>query len=331
MTNQTTLTSRVAGLTLAAACAVAAVTPIHADEFPSQPIKIVVPYAAGGGTDILARLIGQEISASMGQPVIVDNRPGGSTFIGSDAVARARPDGYTLLASAASTFAINPSLYKNLPYDPVGSFSPITLVARFPLLLVVSKDFPARTVQEFIAYTKARPGELNFGSAGIGSTHHLAMELFKQRAGLDMVHVPYRGAGPAVQDLMAGRIPVMFLDVTVATSPLQSGMIRALGIATSERFSELPDVPTISEAGVAGFEASAWNGVVAPAGTPPPVVERLNAEIGKALQGDAFKTKLHAMGIEPAHMSSSEFAAYIKSEIQKWGDVIRKGNITVNQ
>jgi tripartite-type tricarboxylate transporter receptor subunit TctC len=301
------------------------------DDYPSQTIKLVVPYAAGGGTDTLARLMAQEISNNLRQTVIVDNRPGGSTFIGAEAVARAKPDGYTLLASAASTFAINPGLYKTMPYDPVGSFAPISLVGRFPLLLVVSKEFPARSVQELIALAKAKPGEINFASAGIGSTHHLAMELFKQRTGTDMTHVPYRGAGPAVQDLIGGRVPVMLLDLAVASAPLQSGLIRALGIATAKRFPELPDLPTISEAGVPDFEAAAWNGMFAPAGTPTAIIDKLNAAIAKALENPELKQKLNTLGILPETTTPAELAALIKTDTAKWGEVIRKGNVAISQ
>jgi tripartite-type tricarboxylate transporter receptor subunit TctC len=297
--------------------------------YPSRPVRIVVPYAPGGGTDFMARLVAQELSTLLGQPVIIDNKPGASTFIGAEAVARSAPDGYTLLISAASTFSINKELYKKLPYDPVADFSPITLLGHFPLILVVSKDFPAKDVKSFVDLAKSKPAGVDFASAGKGSTHHLAMEAFMQRAGLRMEHIPYKGAGPALQDLLAGRVPTMFLDIAVAREPLKAGQIRALGIATAARFPELPEIPTLNESGYPGFEASAWNGIVAPKGTPAAIIDRLNQEIGKALHSPQMLARLHGAGIEAAHTTPAEFAAYIAAETEKWGQVIRRGNVTV--
>jgi tripartite-type tricarboxylate transporter receptor subunit TctC len=283
---------------------------------------------------MLARLIGQKLSENMGQPVIVENRPGASTMIGAELVAKAAPDGYTLLSTAAPTFAVNPSLYKKMPYDPVNDFAPVTMTARFTLLLVVGADFPAATVKDFIAVAKSKPRELNFASPGQASTHQLAMELFMQRAGIEMVHIPYKGAGPAVQDLLAGRVPTMFLDLATGNEHIKAGKIRALGIATPTRFPEMPQLPTISEAGadlgLRGFEASAWQGVVAPARTPPAIINKLNAEIARALADPGVKQKLYAAGVEPLKSTPEEFAAYIKSETTKWAEVISRANITVN-
>jgi tripartite-type tricarboxylate transporter receptor subunit TctC len=303
----------------------------QAPAYPSKPIKIIVPYAAGGGVDLLSRLLSQDLSERLQTPVVIDNRPGASTFIGAEMLARSAPDGYTLMNSAASTFAINQALYNKLPYDPANDFAPVSLLGRFPLMLVVAKDYPAKSVKELVDMAKAKPRSLDFASAGIGSTHHLAMELFLQRAGIEGVHVPYKGAGPALQDLIGGRVPAMFLDVTVAREPLKGGLIRALAIATPARVSDLPDVPTISESGYPGFEASAWNGVVAPKGTPPEIIDKLNTAFGEALKSPATVSKLNAAGIEPAHDTPAEFGAYIKSEQEKWGTVIRNAKITVDQ
>ncbi len=301
-----------------------------AQDYPSRPIKIVVPYATGGGTDFLARLLAPELSERLRQPVLIENRPGASTFIGAELVARAAPDGYTLLTSAASTFAINRSLYKKLPYDPA-EFAPIALLGQFPLILVVSKDYAARTVQEFVAGAKAKADGVDFASAGTGSTHHLAMEAFMQRTGVKMVHVPYKGAGPALQDIIAGRVPSMLLDIAVAREPIRSGLIRGLGVATARRLEDLPDLPTIAEGGYPGFEVSAWNGMVAPRGTPPAIIDRINQELGRALNSPALRPKLRAAGIEPAHNTPTEFAAYIKAETERWAEVVRRGNVTVDQ
>jgi tripartite-type tricarboxylate transporter receptor subunit TctC len=302
-----------------------------AQDYPSRPIKIVVPYATGGGTDFLARLLATELSERLRQPVLIDNRPGASTFIGAELVARSAPDGYTLLTSAASTFAINQSLFKKLPYDPSNDFAPITLLGQFPLLLVVSKDYSAKSLQEFVNGAKTKAGGVDFASAGTGSTHHLAMEAFMQRTGVKMVHVPYKGAGPALTDIIAGRVPSMLLDIAVAREPIRAGQIRALGVATAKRLDDLPDVPTIAEGGYPSFEVSAWNGMVAPRGTPPAIIDRLNQEIGRVLNSPAIRPKLRAAGIEPAHNTPAEFAAYIKAETERWGEVVRRGNVTVDQ
>lgn len=318
------------GLVAAAVVAAAFPATLVAQDYPNKPVKIVVPYAAGGGVDLLSRILGQELSDRMKTPFVIDNKPGASTFIGAELTARSAPDGYTLMNSAASTFAINQALYKQLPYNP-SDFTPVALLGHFPLLLVVKKDHPARSVQDFIAMYKAKPKSLDYASAGIGSTHHLAMELFLQRTGIDAVHVPYKGAGPAVQDLIAGHVPAMFQDIAVAREPVKAGLIRALGVATTKRISALPDVPTISESGVAGFEASAWNGLVAPKGTPPEIVARLNREINAAIKSPNVAEKMKNAGIEPAETTPAEFAAFIKAEQEKWGTVIRNAKITLEQ
>ena len=301
-----------------------------AQDYPLRPIRIVVPFAPGGGTDFAARTLGQKMGEAFGQPVIVDNRPGAATIIAAEMVAKAPPDGYTLLLSSGSTFAINPGLNKKLPYDPVRDYAPIGLFATFSLLLVTNPEFPAKTVSEFIAAVRAKPGGVQFGSPGLGSSHQLAMEMFAQKNGLRMVHVPYKGAAPAMQDIMAGRIPTMFQDLATALQQIKAGRIRAIAIASPERSSSVPEVPTISESGMPGFEASAWIGVVAPAGTPGAIIDKLNGVIVKALEDPALLKKLSDFGAEPLKSTPAQFSAYMKSEITKWAEVIRAGNITAD-
>ena len=316
------LTAFVAGLFLLAVSLAS-----FAQDFPARPLKIVVPLAPGGGTDFFGRLLAGKLSENLGQPVLVENRPGGATMIGAEAVAKAPADGHTLLLSALTTCAVNPHLFRKMPYDPLRDFAPVSLTGRFALLLVVNADMPARTVAEFIALAKSRPGALDFGSPGPGSTHQLAMELFMQGAGIRLTHVPYKGAGPAMQELLAGRIPAMILDVSTGLPHLKSGRLRALAIASADRSPLMPDVPTIAESVLPGYEASAWQGVVAPAGTPPPVVSRLNAEITRAIADAGVRQKLLDAGIEPLRSTPEQFSAYIRSETVKWAEVVRKGNI----
>lgn len=320
------LTAFVAGLFLLAVSLAS-----FAQDFPARPLKIVVPLAPGGGTDFFGRLLAGKLSENLGQPVLVENRPGGATMIGAEAVAKAPADGHTLLLSALTTYAVNPHLFRKMPYDPLRDFAPVSLTGRFALLLVVNADMPARTVAEFIALAKSRPGALDFGSPGPCSTHQLAMELFMQGAGIRLTHVPYKGAGPAMQELLAGRIPAMILDVSTGLPHLKSGRLRALAIASADRSPLMPDVPTIAESVLPGYEASAWQGVVAPAGTPPPVVSRLNAEITRAIADAGVRQKLLDAGIEPLRSTPEQFSAYIRSETVKWAEVVRKGNIRIEQ
>ncbi len=303
---------------------------VHAQDFPVRPVKIVVPLAPGGGTDFFGRLLAAKLTENLGQTVLVENRAGGGTLIGAEAVAKAPPDGYTLLLSALTTYSVNPHLYKKLPYDPFRDFAPVTLTGRFALLLVVNSDVPAKSVAEFLALAKSKPRELNFATPGPASTHQLAMELFMQATGAELTHVPYKGAGPATQELLAGRIPVMILDVATGLAHVKSGRIRALAIASPERSSLLPDVPTISESGVPGYEASAWQGIVAPAGTPPRVIEKLNDEIARAIADPGVLQKLLDAGVEPLKSTPEQFAAYMRSESVKWAEVIRKGKISID-
>lgn len=278
-----------------------------AQTYPAKPIRLIVPYPPGGGTDFFARLVGAKMSENIGQPIVVENRPGAATIIGAEAAAKAPADGYTALLADSTTLAINPSLYRKLPYDPQKDLAPITLTARFAMLLVVNPALDrSKTVKEFIDQAKAAPGKINFASVGAGTPHHLAMELFMQRTGINLNHIPYKGAAPAVQDL-----------------------VRALAVASPKRIPPLPDVPTIAESGVPGFEAWAWQGLVAPVGTPREALEKLRAEYAKAVADAGVRQKLIEAGVEPLTSSPEELAAYIRSETAKWAKVIQEGNIKV--
>ena len=302
---------------------------LHAQSYPTKPIRLIVPYPPGGGTDFFARTISAKLSDNLGQQVVVENRPGAATIIGAEAVAKSAPDGYTVLLGDTSTFAVNPTLYKKLPYDPLKSFEPISLTGRFALLLVVHPSVQANSVAELIAAAKAKPGTLNYASPGPGSPHHLAMVLFLQRTGITMAHVPYKGAGPAVQDLLGGQIPTMFLDLAAGAPQIKGGKIRALGVASPKRIAALPDLATLAESGVPGFEAWAWQGLVAPAGTPPEIVAKLGAEYARAIGDPGIRQKIVEAGVDPLQSSPQEFADYIRSEQDKWAKVIKDGNITV--
>ncbi|CAM3254921.1 Bug family tripartite tricarboxylate transporter substrate binding protein [Cupriavidus taiwanensis] len=304
--------------------------PARADNWPSQPIRWVVPYPAGGGTDVVARTVAQAITPGLGKQVVIDNRPGAATIVGADAVAHAKPDGYTVLTADTATLAANPSLYKKLPYNADKDFVYIGQLARFPLVLVANPNFPARTLKEAIDYAQKHPGKVNFASPGAGSPHHLAMELFMDQTRVKMTHVPYKGAAPAVQDLLAGQVDLMFLDLASGQQNVQAGKLRALGVATPRRLTVLPSVPTVAEGGVAGFEAYAWQGMVAPAGTPKAVVTRLNAELVKALKTPEVQKKLEGVGVEAVSSTPEEFASYARAEAERWGKLIKAKGITVD-
>jgi tripartite-type tricarboxylate transporter receptor subunit TctC len=301
-----------------------------AQSYPNKPVRLIVPYPAGGGTDFFARLVGGKMSEFLGQQIVVENRPGAATIIGAEAAARSPADGYTLLLADSTTVAVNPGLYKKLPYDPQKDFTPISLTARFAMLLVVNPSvMPVASVKEFIDAAKKAPGRLNFASVGAGTTHHLAMELFMQQTGIQMTHIPYKGAAPAVQDLLGGQVPAMFLDLATGRPHILSGKIKALGVASPKRIAPLPEVPTIAESGVSGFEAWAWQGLLAPAGTPPEALARIRTEYAKAVNDPAVRQKLLDAGIEPLTSTPDEFTAYMKSETAKWAKVVKEANIKV--
>jgi tripartite-type tricarboxylate transporter receptor subunit TctC len=291
--------------------------------YPAKPITIVVPFAAGGTTDILARVIGLALNRELGQTVIVDNRAGAGGNIGAALAAKAPADGYTLFMGTVGTHAINQGLYKKLPYDPIKDFAPLSRVAMVPNVLVANPGKPYKNVKELIAYAKAHPGKVNFGSSGSGSSIHLSGELFNALAKVEMVHVPYKGSAPAVTDLVGGQIDVMFDNLPSAIQHVRSGRLRPLAVTTAKRSPELPDVPTIAEAGVPGYEATSWFGMFAPANTPAPVVARLNGALLKVLADPEVKKKLAEQGAEPYSEKPEQFAEFIRKETAKWSKVVK--------
>lgn len=301
-----------------------------AQAWPSKPIKYIVPFAPGGTTDILARTIGDKLSVVLGQPVVIENKPGAGGGVGAEATAKAAPDGYTIMGGTISTHAINASLYSNLPYDPVRDFVPITLIARVPNMLVINPAIPAKDVKELIALMKARPGTFTFASSGNGTSQHLSGELFKSMAGVEMQHIPYKGSPPALQDVMGGQVSMTFDNITTAWPLTKGGKLRALAVTTAKRSPIAPDVPTLAEAGLVGYEIGSWQGVFAPAGTPSAIVRRLNAEIVKIINAPDVQEKLLGLGAEPVANTSEEFATMVKAEVVKWGDVVRKSGAKVD-
>ncbi|MDP4073734.1 tripartite tricarboxylate transporter substrate binding protein [Acidovorax sp. A1169] len=298
--------------------------------YPSKPVTIVVPFAAGGTTDILARIIGQALTSELGQPVVVDNRAGAGGNIGGALAAKAPADGYTLFMGTVGTHAINASLYKKMPFDPVKDFAPLTRVANVPNLLVANPAQPYKSVKELIAYAKANPGKVNFGSSGNGSSIHLSGELFKSLAKVDMVHVPYKGSAPAVTDLLGNQIGIMFDNMPSAIQHVRSGKLVPIAVTTAKRSPELPNVPTIAEAGVPGYEATSWFGMFAPTGTPAPVLAKLNTALVKVLNQAEVKKKINEQGAETTSETPEQFAAFIKTESVKWGKVVQESGASLD-
>ncbi len=298
--------------------------------YPSKIITIIVPFAAGGTTDILARVIAQGLTTELGQSVVVDNRAGAGGNIGGQMAARAPADGYTLFMGTVGTHAINAALYKKMPFDPIKDFAPLTRVANVPNLLVANPSQPYKTVQELIAYAKANPGKVNFGSSGSGSSIHLSGELFKSMAKVDMQHVPYKGSAPAVTDLLGNQIGIMFDNMPSAIQHVRSGKLRPIAVTTAKRSPELPDVPTIAEAGVPGYEATSWFGMFAPANTPAPIVAQLNKALVKVLAQPDIKKKINEQGAETAGETPEQFAAFIQKEAVKWGKVVKESGASVD-
>ena len=295
--------------------------------YPSRVIKMIVPYPAGGTTDFLGRLVADQLKTGLGATVIVENKPGAGTTLGADQVAKSDPDGYTLLMATSTTLAINKTLYKKLPYDPVTDFSAIGLVAGVPFALIINPQIPAKTLAEFIAYAKAKPG-LAYGSAGNGSPQHLGAEMLKAAAGIDIRHVPYRGSVPAMLDVIAGHIPFMVVDLQPALQQIREDKVRCLGVTTPKRVAAAPDIPTLAESGLAGFELVAWQGVVAPAGVPRPIVEQLAAQIAKLMAEPATRDKLTTISLEPLSGSTPDgFASYIRSEVDRWAAIVRNAGV----
>lgn len=297
-----------------------------AQSWPTQPIRWIVPYPAGGGADVVARTVASGLEKPLGQTIVVENRPGAATIIGATAVAQADPTGYMIGTADTGTLAFNPSLYAKLSYDP-SKFTYIGGIAKFPLLLAVNVNSPFKTVDDVIQAAKKEPGKLSAASAGAGSPHHLALELFKQRTGVNMLHVPYKGAAPAIQDLLGGQVDVMFIDLAAGLPNVKAGKLRVLASATPERVAALPDAPTMAEQGVPNFTAYAWQGLVAPAGLPDAVVKKLSTELETALNTPAIAQKMTDMGVMPMPMSPQAFKAYAEQERATWADVIKKANI----
>jgi len=298
-------------------------------QYPVKPIRIIVAYTPAGTTDILARAIGQKFTETWKQPVIVENRPGANGNIGTEAAAKAPADGYTLLMGTAGTHSVNPGLYPKLPYDPVKDFAPVSLTAIVPNILVVHNSLPAKNVQELIAYAKKNPGKLSFGSPGIGSTGHLSTELFKSLAGIDMVHVAYKGSAPTLQDLMGGQVQVVIDNIPPYLPHVKAGKIRALAVTPGRRSPAIPDLPTMAEAGVKGYEASTWFALFAPADTPQEIVDKLSEETRRILALPDVREKLLSLGAQPSGSTPQELARFVESEIAKWGRVIRSANVTL--
>jgi tripartite-type tricarboxylate transporter receptor subunit TctC len=322
----------IAALSCAVSCIAAATVAAPSaaqDKWPSKPITYIVPFAAGGTTDVLARVIASKLGPALGASVIVDNKPGAGGNIGSDYVAKSAPDGYTILGGTISSHAINVSLYPNMPYDPIKSFEPVTLIGTLPNVLVVNASSAYHNLKDLIAAAKAKPEALTFGSSGNGTSQHLSSELFQSMTGARMLHIPYKGSAPAMQALLGQQVDLVFENILAAVPLIQSGKLRALGVTSSKRASSLPDVPSLAEAGLPGYEIVSWQAVFAPAGTPQPIVQRLAAEIGKIINEPDVKSRLAGLGVEPSGAGPAELAALQKSEVAKWGKLIKASHIKV--
>jgi tripartite-type tricarboxylate transporter receptor subunit TctC len=317
-------------LAAAALVALAPLAGLAAEPFPGKQVRFVVPYPPGGPLDTVARLLGQKVGASIKQPVVVENVPGAGGNIGAGTVARAAPDGYTILMGAVATHAINPTLYPSIPYNAEKDFIAVTQVASTPNVLVVNPAMKASSVAEFIALAKSRPGKLNFGSGSTGSAGHLAGELFKSMAGIDMAHIPYKGAAAAMQDLIGGRVDLMFDNLASSLSQVKGGRVRALAVTTAKRTPLAPDLPTVAESGLPGFDISTWFGIFVPAGTPKPVVDRLHDEFVKALAAPDVREKMINLGAEPVGNTPEEFAAYVKAEAAKYAKLVKASGAKVD-
>jgi tripartite-type tricarboxylate transporter receptor subunit TctC len=295
------------------------------DAYPSKPLRFILPFPPGGGTDILGRLIAERLAAALGQPVVIENRGGAGGNVGTEAAARSAPDGYTIVLVAPS-LAISPTLYSKLNYDAVKDFAPVSLVATVPNVVITQPSLPAN-LQEFAALARSKPGGLNFGSGGSGTSNHLAGELFNIVAGVQLVHIPYKGVNLAMQDVLGGNVHFVVIGIPAAAPHIRAGKLRALAVLTPARSPALPDVPTAAESGMPAFEVTTWYGVLAPAGTPRPIVMRLNQELVRIMHSAELKAPLAASGTDPVTSTPEEFAAYIRQEIAKWGDVVRKANL----
>jgi tripartite-type tricarboxylate transporter receptor subunit TctC len=307
-----------------------AAAPLSAEDYPTRPVTIVVASTAGGGNDIIARIVGEQLSKQFGQPFVIQNLPGAGTVTGTEVAAKAAPDGYTLQTGLNASMAVNPSLFAHLPYDPIADFAPIGMIAEFPFAIVVSKGFPAHSIKDLIAIAKERPGEINYASAGIGTGQHLSMELFKLMTGTNFTHVPYRGAAPAYTDVISGQVPIFIDNLASALGQIKGGSVRALATTGKSRSPLLPDVPTVEEAGVPGYTYYTWFGLWAPKKTPHPIIDKLHAELEEALAAPAVRARITAEAGETMDMPLAEIEPFLKSEIAKWAKVVKQAGIAVN-
>jgi tripartite-type tricarboxylate transporter receptor subunit TctC len=315
----------------AATLALLAITalPAAAQDYPTRPVTIIVPQPPGGGTDIIARIIGNQLGQQLGATFVVDNRTGAGTVVGTVAAARAPADGYTLLAGLNANMAVNPSLFAKLDYDPIRDFTPVAMLAEYPFAVVVNKDLPVHSIKDLIALAKSKPGQINFASAGNGTGQHLSTELFKMLTGVNMAHVPYRGAAPAYTDVIAGQVPVFFDNLSSALGQIKGGNVRAIAVTSLKRSPLLPDVPTVAESGVPDYEYHVWFGLWAPKKTPPPIVAKLYAQVQKALADPGVKERISAGAGAPSDMPLAAIEPFVQAEIVKWADVVKRAGITV--
>jgi tripartite-type tricarboxylate transporter receptor subunit TctC len=311
-------------------CALALSAPVLAFAFPTGPVEWVVPYAAGGGSDVVARVIASEMTKTLGQPIIINNKPGAGTNIGAAYAAKAKADGQVVLTADTATLSTNQFLYTKPGYNAEQDFAPVGLIARFPMILVVNPQVPAKNLQEFLAWAKGQNSPAAYASPGAGSPHHLATELFADGAKLNLLHAPYKGAAPAVQDVIGGQVPFMFVDTAAGGSHIRAGKLRAIGVASLKRVQGFDSIPTLNEQGMAGFEAYAWQGMVAPAKTPPAVIDTLNKDLNRAIGTEAVKARFQALGLEAIPGSPAEMAAYAKTEREKWGKLIKAKAISLD-
>ncbi len=320
--------SRLLALAFALATALAAGA-ARAENYPSRPIRLIVPYAAGGGADSVARIVAKRVSETIGQTIVIENRGGAGSIIGTELVNKSDPDGYTLLLGQSGPISINPAVYKKLPYDPLKDFAPISMTTAYPYIMVVNPALGVKTLQEFVALAKSKPGELNYGTTGVGAANHLVTELFDSKAGIKMTHIPYRGTALAVTDLLAGQVQMVFADPISALQHINAGTLLALAVTSRERSLVAPAVPTISESGYSGFDAIAWHGILAPAHTPPAIIKKLNVEIVAALKDPETKALLEKQAMQTVGNSPEAFASFIRQDIAIWKEVADKAKVEV--
>lgn len=317
---------RVASFAALAVLAAASV-PAIAQQYPSKPIRFIVPFPPGGGNDTIARLIGQKLTASLGQQILVDNRAGAGGTVGAEAAAKAPPDGYTMFLAGVGSHGINPNLRRKLPYDPVKDYDPVTLIASAPLLVTIHPSLPVKSVKDLVALAKSKPGQINYASNGPGSSSHLAVELFDMMAGTKMEHIPYKGLSPALTDLLSGQVQVMFSSAAAMLPQVKAGRLRAIAMTGSKRSTAIPDIPTVAESGVPGYETGSWYGIVLPAHTPRPIIDRLHKEVVTIVRSPDINARLVEEAVIPVGSTPEEFASYIKREIARWGKVVQQAKL----